>query len=90
MLDSLRADLTRTLAIVRRPTPEEQQEMMRRQMEETGDLEGEARLGESGGDTGADTPNPHLENKKKFAGIGRNDKCPCDSGKKFKHCHGRL
>ena len=19
--------------------------------------------------------------------IGRNDKCPCDSGKKFKHCH---
>ena len=90
MLDSLRADLTRTLAIVRRPTPEEQQEMMRRQMEETGDLEGEARLGESGGESGADTPNPHLENKKKFAGVGRNDKCPCDSGKKFKHCHGRL
>ena len=21
---------------------------------------------------------------------GRNDKCPCGSGKKFKHCHGRL
>jgi preprotein translocase subunit SecA len=20
----------------------------------------------------------------------RNDKCPCGSGKKFKHCHGRL
>ena len=24
-----------------------------------------------------------------FAGIGRNDKCPCGSGKKFKQCHGR-
>jgi len=21
---------------------------------------------------------------------GRNDACPCGSGKKFKHCHGRL
>src|SRR5256712_10344178 len=26
-------------------------------------------------------PNP-------YAGIGRNDPCPCGSGKKFKKCHG--
>ena len=26
------------------------------------------------------------ENKK----VGRNDKCPCGSGKKFKHCHGNI
>ncbi len=25
-----------------------------------------------------------------FADVGRNDPCPCGSGKKFKHCHGRL
>ncbi|HEY1069666.1 MAG TPA: SEC-C metal-binding domain-containing protein, partial [Thermomonas sp.] len=25
-----------------------------------------------------------------FANIGRNDPCPCGSGKKFKHCHGQL
>jgi len=24
-----------------------------------------------------------------YAGVGRNDKCPCGSGKKFKMCHGR-
>lgn len=24
-----------------------------------------------------------------FAGVGRNDPCPCGSGKKFKYCHGR-
>jgi preprotein translocase subunit SecA len=24
-----------------------------------------------------------------FAGVGRNDKCPCGSGKKYKLCHGR-
>jgi len=26
------------------------------------------------------------ENKK----VGRNEKCPCGSGKKFKHCHGNI
>ena len=25
-----------------------------------------------------------------FAHVGRNDPCPCDSGKKFKDCHGKL
>ena len=25
-----------------------------------------------------------------FNRIGRNDPCPCGSGKKFKHCHGQL
>ena len=24
-----------------------------------------------------------------YAGVGRNDKCPCGSGKKFKDCHGK-
>jgi preprotein translocase subunit SecA len=28
----------------------------------------------------------HPPNKK----IGRNDPCPCDSGKKYKHCHGNI
>ncbi|MGQ4660194.1 preprotein translocase subunit SecA [Lysobacter sp. F6437] len=25
-----------------------------------------------------------------FANVGRNDPCPCGSGKKYKHCHGQL
>ena len=25
-----------------------------------------------------------------FAGVGRNEACPCGSGKKYKHCHGKL
>ena len=24
-----------------------------------------------------------------FANVGRNDPCPCGSGKKYKHCHGK-
>src|SRR5205085_2584139 len=25
-----------------------------------------------------------------FTHVGRNEPCPCGSGKKFKHCHGKL
>ncbi len=28
------------------------------------------------------------EAQKRMANVGRNDPCPCGSGKKFKHCHG--
>ena len=28
------------------------------------------------------------QEKKKFAQVGRNDPCPCGSGKKYKYCHG--
>ena len=28
--------------------------------------------------------------KKEFEKVGRNEKCPCGSGKKFKHCHGNV
>ena len=30
---------------------------------------------------------PFVRSDKK---IGRNDPCPCESGKKYKQCHGRL
>ena len=30
------------------------------------------------------------ENQETWGKIGRNEACPCGSGKKFKHCHGRL
>lgn len=29
------------------------------------------------------------EENEKYANVGRNDMCPCGSGKKFKYCHGR-
>lgn len=29
------------------------------------------------------------EESRRFAGVGRNDLCPCGSGAKFKRCHGR-
>ncbi|MDR3412297.1 MAG: preprotein translocase subunit SecA [Formivibrio sp.] len=32
----------------------------------------------------------HKAQQERFAGVGRNEICPCGSGKKYKHCHGRL
>jgi preprotein translocase subunit SecA len=34
---------------------------------------------------GTDTPNRTIRKGKK---VGRNDPCPCGSGKKYKNCHG--
>ena len=31
-----------------------------------------------------------IKNTKEFKKVGRNEKCPCGSGKKFKHCHGNI
>jgi len=30
------------------------------------------------------------ESQNEFAAVGRNEACPCGSGKKYKHCHGKL
>jgi preprotein translocase subunit SecA len=38
----------------------------------------------NGGDVARDSKNPATWGK-----VGRNEDCPCGSGKKFKHCHGR-
>jgi preprotein translocase subunit SecA len=39
------------------------------------------------------TPKPATERNPKdpttWGKVGRNEECPCGSGKKFKHCHGR-
>ncbi|MBS1191491.1 MAG: protein translocase subunit secA [Rhodocyclaceae bacterium] len=43
-------------------------------------------LGGDGGDEAAAAPQPAQAGPK----IGRNDPCPCGSGKKYKHCHGKL
>ena len=35
------------------------------------------------------TPDVDPNNPESWGKVGRNDACPCGSGKKFKHCHGR-
>jgi preprotein translocase subunit SecA len=47
----------------------------------------EALVAASPGDDPPAAPTPFVRGSEK---IGRNDPCPCGSGKKYKHCHGQL
>jgi preprotein translocase subunit SecA len=47
--------------------------------------------GNGNGDTAVATAPPKAVPFARAGGkVGRNDPCPCGSGKKYKHCHGRL
>ena len=39
--------------------------------------------------SGKPVPQPRAQAPAGFEGVGRNDECPCGSGKKFKKCHGK-
>jgi len=94
MLNSLRLDVSQQLSRIR-PLPEEEQaEMMRQMTEQQAALQGSMQT-ESPPDPLA---GPLADRREGFdeadtstwGNPGRNDACPCGSGKKFKHCHGRL
>ncbi len=90
MLDGLREDVTQILGNARPRTPEEQKallEMIAAQQAQTVAAGASAR------------PEPIPEeaaegfvedDQTTWGNPGRNDKCPCGTGKKFKHCHGRF
>ena len=42
-----------------------------------------------GNNTGSDTSNTQNPETRTHPKIGRNEPCPCGSGKKFKVCHGK-
>jgi len=88
MLDSLRADVTQKLSRVRPLTEEEQQEMLR----QIGFVQHAARVA---AENDGVPPTPLVDgfderDPATWGNPGRNDPCPCGSGRKFKHCHGRL
>ncbi|KPA23423.1 Protein translocase subunit SecA [Shimia sp. SK013] len=95
MLDSLREDVTTTLARIR-PISEDEQRELAQQMQQRQD--GAPQVSVAGApEDDAPVPNPENaaegfdeDNAETWGNPGRNDKCPCGSGKKFKHCHGRL
>ncbi|MBV0913564.1 preprotein translocase subunit SecA [Anianabacter salinae] len=99
MLDGLRVDVSTKLSQIRPMTEEEraamlkqisdQQEQMRRAAEpaqpEPVGAGAAAPADPSSAVAGFDETNPTT-----WGNPGRNDSCPCGSGKKFKHCHGQL
>ncbi|WP_300011344.1 preprotein translocase subunit SecA [uncultured Roseobacter sp.] len=95
MLDSLRSDVTQKLSQIRPLSEEEQSEMLEQMRAQQAAAQtaaavataGSAEAGESGGDA---APGFVEGDPSTWGNPGRNEQCPCGSGKKFKHCHGRL
>ncbi len=95
MLDSLREDVSKQLGKVRPMTEDEQKAMLQQMaaqqaaMARTAETDAPKQAEVSGTEEAAldgfDESDPTT-----WGNPGRNDSCPCGSGKKFKHCHGRL
>ena len=54
-------------------------------------VRGQGGAAPQGANPGADKPRTYrkVDDPDPYVGVGRNDPCPCGSGKKFKNCHGR-
>ena len=97
MLDMIRNDVTRVLVLVRIRTREEVEMAAAQQAEsQVTDMDyhrpepdgGMADEGEDDNSAGNTPPSRTVVNT--VPKVGRNEPCPCGSGKKYKHCHGRL
>ena len=91
MLESVKLEVTRTLMSVQIRSREEVEEV---EKEHTPALENvqyqHASYDEALGSADDQLPPPNQPVQRHMGKIGRNESCPCGSGKKFKHCHGRL
>ncbi|WP_339761763.1 preprotein translocase subunit SecA [uncultured Sulfitobacter sp.] len=84
MLDSLRTDVTQKLGQIRPMTEDEQREMVA-QMQAN-----QAPAAATPVENDAAVEGFKEDDPTTWGDPSRNDLCPCGSGKKFKHCHGRV
>ena len=95
MLDALKSDVVRFLANVQIQREDELETLERRRRDEAAAKQMEFKHenasaidgGEAVGETQEIPVEPFVREGKK---VGRNELCPCGSGKKFKQCHGKL
>ncbi|MEM1276721.1 MAG: preprotein translocase subunit SecA [Pseudomonadota bacterium] len=100
LLANLRRDVTGQMGAIRPLTPEQieerqrmiaemQAQMLRQQEEAKAKAE---RMATAEMALMSDVPGDAIDptNPASWGKVGRNEPCPCGSGKKFKHCHGRV
>ena len=105
LLDSLRAEVTQKLSQIRPLTEEEQRHMMEQLLAQQRSMQQAAApmaapqpartpvtADADGGTEAATAPMDGFDetDQATWGNPGRNDPCPCGSGKKFKHCHGQM
>ena len=90
MLESVKQEVIRTLnrveirAAEEAPKPDDQPHVQNVQLQHA-DYDAAIAAGDGAEEAPKAAPAQRVGQK-----VGRNDPCPCGSGKKFKHCHGRL
>ena len=93
LLDGLRVEVTQHLSKVRPLTEEEQnamlQQMMAQQQAVQQAQQAALQQAETKRAAAAEGIAFDENDRRTWGNPGRNDPCPCGSGKKFKHCHGR-
>ncbi|WP_024554124.1 preprotein translocase subunit SecA, partial [Franconibacter helveticus] len=87
MLESLKYEVISTLSKVQVRMPEEVEEMEQQRRLEAERLAQMQQLSHQDDDSAAAAAIAEQTGDRK---VGRNDPCPCGSGKKYKQCHGRL
>ena len=93
MLEALKYDVIGVLSRVRIRSQEEVEEAERQRQEALAKLAEQQKLnhdeaeGLDGGHSQSSANQPMVRQQAK---VGRNDPCPCGSGKKYKHCHGAV
>ena len=86
MLDSLRNEVTQKLAQIRPMTGEEQRAIAEQMAAQQAALKQASQTAsEAAPAVVFDETDPST-----WGNPGRNEPCPCGSGKKFKHCHGQI
>ncbi|WIO74863.1 preprotein translocase subunit SecA [Porticoccaceae bacterium LTM1] len=84
LLNNVKFETVRFLARVQIAQPDEAEQLERRRLEEQQRQQMQFQHAEA---SAIEEPQPQAQLPQD---IGRNDPCPCGSGKKFKQCHGKL
>jgi len=88
MLETVRTEVTRILMAVQIQSAQEAEKAAEEHVEYRNVRYQHADHDEAlATETGPDKDKPFVRTGQK---VGRNDPCPCGSGKKYKQCHGRL
>ncbi|MFG6559045.1 preprotein translocase subunit SecA [Sulfitobacter sp. 1A15299] len=92
MLDSLRQEVTQKLGQIQPMSEEQRREMMQEMAARQAAMQAAASEAADEASEQAEAAAPGFDENdpSTWGNPGRNDPCPCGSGKKFKHCHGQI
>ena len=101
LLSNIKHEVVRTLSIVELRRQEEVEELEQKRREvaerqmELNHQNAAGMLGQGPGPgpgpgPGKEAPDAHTPYHRDQPKVGRNQPCPCGSGKKYKHCHGKI